>query len=189
MMADTVPAVQALGQCIFLPMLIIGGVAVPLASLPDWAQRLSAFFPGRYAVQALQACVTGDGLGAAGFSMFALLLIGGAGCLAGAMLFRWDAQQRFADVAGQGAGSASRSRHGSPSASLPTPAVRGGECPALCGTVSPSRLQTPVGRHPVAPTPAAPQHKPLRLKPRQRHRRRATPTPAPTATARPIGRS
>ena len=63
MMADNVPAVQALGQCIFLPMLIIGGVAVPLASLPDWAQRLSAFFPGRYAVEALQACVTGDGLG------------------------------------------------------------------------------------------------------------------------------
>ena len=55
MMADNVPAVQALGQCIFLPMLIIGGVAVPLASLPDWAQHLSAFFPGRYAVEALQA--------------------------------------------------------------------------------------------------------------------------------------
>jgi ABC-2 type transport system permease protein len=33
MLANTVPAVQALGQCIFLPMLIIGGVAVPLASL------------------------------------------------------------------------------------------------------------------------------------------------------------
>ena len=65
MLADNVPAVQALGQCIFLPMLIIGGVAVPLASLPDWAQRLSAFFPGRYAVEAIQACVTGDGLGAA----------------------------------------------------------------------------------------------------------------------------
>src|SRR6185503_4893877 len=67
MMADTVPAVQALGQCIFLPMLIIGGVAVPLATLPDWAQRLSSFFPGRYAVETLQACVTGNGLGAAQF--------------------------------------------------------------------------------------------------------------------------
>ena len=69
MMADNVPAVQALGQCIFLPMLIIGGVAVPLATLPDWAQRLSSFFPGRYAVEALQACVTGNGLGAARFSV------------------------------------------------------------------------------------------------------------------------
>ncbi len=45
-MADNVPAVQALGQCIFLPMLIIGGVAVPLESLPDWAQHVAAFFPG-----------------------------------------------------------------------------------------------------------------------------------------------
>ncbi len=96
MMADNVPAVQALGQCIFLPMLIIGGVAVPLASLPDWAQRLSAFFPGRYAVDALQACVTGNGLGRRGFSVLSLLLMGAAGCLAGAKMFRWDAEQRFA---------------------------------------------------------------------------------------------
>ena len=96
MMADNVPAVQALGQCIFLPMLIIGGVAVPLTTLPEWAQRLSAFFPGRYAVESIQATVTGDGLGAASFSVLALLLIGAAGCLAGVMMFRWDAEQRFA---------------------------------------------------------------------------------------------
>jgi ABC-2 type transporter len=101
MMADNVPAVQALGQCIFLPMLIIGGVAVPLASLPDWAQRLSAFFPGRYAVDAIQACVTGPGLNAARFNVFALLLIGAAGGLAGAKMFRWDSQQRFAATPGK----------------------------------------------------------------------------------------
>jgi ABC-type multidrug transport system permease subunit len=94
-MADNVPAVQALGQCIFLPMLIIGGIAVPLASLPDWAQHLSAFFPGRYAVQAVQASVSGEGLGAVRFDLLALTLIGAAGCVAGAMMFRWDAQQRF----------------------------------------------------------------------------------------------
>ncbi|MEO7274523.1 MAG: ABC transporter permease, partial [Vicinamibacterales bacterium] len=101
-MADTVPAVQALGQCIFLPMLIIGGVAVPLESLPDWAQHVAAFFPGRYAVEALRATVIGGGLGAAGFSIGALLLIGAAGCVAGGRLFRWDAQQRFASLAGKG---------------------------------------------------------------------------------------
>src|SRR3954469_2289917 len=61
MLADSVPAVQALGQCLFLPMLIIGGVAVPLTSLPNWAQHVSAFFPGRYAVEAIQACVNGNG--------------------------------------------------------------------------------------------------------------------------------
>lgn len=100
-LADNVPAVQALGQCLFLPMLIIGGIAVPLASLPDWAQHVSAFFPGRYAVEAVQASVTGNGLGTARFSLIALLLIGAAACVAGAKLFRWDAQQRFVTLRGK----------------------------------------------------------------------------------------
>jgi ABC-2 type transport system permease protein len=102
MLADNVPAVQALGQCVFLPMLIVGGVAVPLASLPAWAQHVSAFLPGRYAVQAIQACGNGDGLPAAGFSLFALVGIGAAGSLAGAKLFRWDRDQRFAAIPGKG---------------------------------------------------------------------------------------
>src|SRR5262245_29978254 len=101
MLADNVPAVQALGQCVFLPMLIIGGVAIPLASLPDWAQRLSLYLPGRYAVDIIQATANGDGLGTAGFHMLALLLIGAAGCLAGAKLFRWDQEQRFASEPGK----------------------------------------------------------------------------------------
>jgi ABC-2 type transport system permease protein len=100
-LADNVPAVQALGQSIFLPMLIIGGVAVQLSSLPTWAQHLSAFFPGRYAVEAMQACVTGPGLSVARFSLLALLLIGVAAGLAGARMFRWDAEQRFATMTGK----------------------------------------------------------------------------------------
>ncbi|HXW07099.1 MAG TPA: ABC transporter permease, partial [Vicinamibacterales bacterium] len=102
MTADTVPAVQALGQCVFLPMLIIGGVAVPLASLPEWAQHVSAFFPGRYAVEALHACVAGGGLGATPYSLIALAIIGAAGAIAGAKLFRWDAETRFAAQEGRG---------------------------------------------------------------------------------------
>jgi len=102
MLADNVPAVQALGQTIFLPMLIIGGVAVPLTSLPDWALHLSAYFPGRYAVEAIQATVNGPGLGSVGFSLLALLLIGTAACVAGAGMFRWDAKQRFATSHGKG---------------------------------------------------------------------------------------
>ena len=101
MMADNVPAVQALGQCIFLPMLIIGGIAVPLASLPPWAQHLSMFFPGRYAVDALQACVTGAGLGMVRFNLLALAIIGLGGCVAAAKMFRWDAQQRFSRRSGK----------------------------------------------------------------------------------------
>ncbi len=102
MMADTVPAVQALGQCVFLPMLIIGGVAVPLSSLPEWARRVSAFLPGRYAVDALQASVTGAGLSSAERTVPALIVIGAASCLAGAKLFRWDPRQRFAAMRGKG---------------------------------------------------------------------------------------
>src|SRR5690606_26620927 len=102
MLADNVPAVQALGQSIFLPMLIIGGVAVRLDSLPEWAQHLSAFFPGRYAVEALQVAATGEGLRDAGFALLALTLIGAAGCLAAAKTFRWDARERFVSRGGKG---------------------------------------------------------------------------------------
>ncbi len=101
MMADTVPAVQALGQCIFLPMLIIGGVAVQLVSLPEWVQHVSAFFPGRYAVEAIQRCVTGNGFEDVGFSLIVLTLMGAAGFLAGVKLFRWDTQQRFSRLPGK----------------------------------------------------------------------------------------
>lgn len=93
-LAGNVPAVQALGQCIFLPMLIIGGVAVRLSTLPDWALHVSTFFPGRYAVAAMQSNVTGQGLGGAGFDLLALALIGAAALTAGLALFRWDAGKR-----------------------------------------------------------------------------------------------
>jgi len=90
MLVDNVPAVQALGQCIFLPMLMIGGVAVPLQSLPQWAQHISAFFPGRYAVEAMQLSATGSGIAAAGFDLLALLLIAAASTIAAIAMFRWD---------------------------------------------------------------------------------------------------
>ena len=97
-LADTVPAVQALGQCVFLPMLIIGGVAVRLESLPAWAQHLSAFFPGRYAVQAIQSTAVGGGLPDARFSAAALVVIGVSGAVAALAMFRWESQQRFASL-------------------------------------------------------------------------------------------
>ena len=45
--------------------------------------------------------MTGPGLGGARFSLLALALTGFAGCLAGAKLFRWDANERFAQRAGK----------------------------------------------------------------------------------------
>ena len=91
-LADNVPAVQALGQCIFLPMIMIGGVGVPLAALPLWAQRVAGFMPGRYAVEVLQPCFNvPNGLDGAGFRLAALAVIGLAAGVSGAKLFRWEA--------------------------------------------------------------------------------------------------
>jgi ABC-2 type transport system permease protein len=92
--AETVLAAQALGQCVFLPMLVIGGVAVQIENLPAWVLPVTAFLPGRYAVVIIQACVSGDGLRPFGFPIVALLVTGAAGCLAGSSLFRWDSGAR-----------------------------------------------------------------------------------------------
>jgi len=94
-LANNVPAVQALGQCLFLPMIMIGGVGVPLAALPVWAQRVAGFMPGRYAVDVLQRCFTEQhGLRGAAFSLIALVVIGAAAGCAGLKLFRWESGQR-----------------------------------------------------------------------------------------------
>ena len=92
-LANDVPAVQALGQCLFLPMILIGGVGIPLAALPAWAQQAAGFMPGRYAVDVLQRAFTGPE-GWAGFSLLALVVIGTAAGIAGTRLFRWDAGRR-----------------------------------------------------------------------------------------------
>ena len=95
-LADTVPAVQALGQCIFLPMIMIGGVGVPLTALPDWAQHVAGFMPGRYAVEVLQPCFDGrNGFPGVGFRLGALGVIGLAAGVAAARLFRWEAGARI----------------------------------------------------------------------------------------------
>lgn len=91
-LASDVPAVQALGQCIFLPMIMVGGVGVPLAALPAWAQRIAGFMPGRYAVDALRHAYTmPEALAGSVFSFGALLLIGLVSGAVGLSYFRWDA--------------------------------------------------------------------------------------------------
>jgi len=93
--ADDVPSVQALGQCLFLPMIMLGGVGVPLAALPAWAQVVAGFMPGRYAVDVLQRCISNPrGLSREGFSLFALAVIGASARAVGSRIFRWDAGRR-----------------------------------------------------------------------------------------------
>ena len=70
---------------VFLPMIMIGGVGVPLRTLPEWAQHVAGFLPGRYAVEALEACIVPDGrgLGGAKFALAALGVIGAAAFVGG----------------------------------------------------------------------------------------------------------
>lgn len=95
MVADNVPAVQAMGQAIFLPLIIIGGVGVKLENLPHWAQHIASFFPGVYAVKALQLCQDGDGLSKAALQLLSLTVIGVAALFAGTKMFRWDVGQKL----------------------------------------------------------------------------------------------
>ena len=91
MLANSVGAVQAMGQCLFLPMLIIGGVAVPLPMLPGWAQTASLFMPGRSGVMAIDhATLPALSLAGAWFPLLALLVSFAAGIVAAGMVFRWD---------------------------------------------------------------------------------------------------
>jgi ABC-2 type transport system permease protein len=98
MIANSTHAVQALGQSLFLPMIMIGGVGVPLDMLPDWAKHVATFLPGRYAVQALDACVmdfaaTSTLYGP--YNLVALFAIGLASTFAAAKLFRWENNQKL----------------------------------------------------------------------------------------------
>lgn len=89
--ADSIPSVQGLGQLLFLPMIILGGVGVPVVALPDWAQKLSAFMPGRYAVEVIQASWLGrTPEGGLEIPLAALFIMGAVGWAVGLAGFRWD---------------------------------------------------------------------------------------------------
>jgi ABC-type multidrug transport system permease subunit len=90
-LANSVSAVQAMGQCIFLPMLMIGGVAVPLRLLPDWAFTVSGYMPGRPAVKLIDlALIQGIDVSSSWFSMSSLMAIGLAGAWAFFRTPRWE---------------------------------------------------------------------------------------------------
>ena len=97
MLADNVPAVQALGQAIFLPMIMIGGIGLKLDVLPEWARHVAAFLPGIYAVDAFEAALHEKAKSYAiplPYCLIALTLIGLSGLLAGRLMFRWDVGQK-----------------------------------------------------------------------------------------------
>lgn len=162
MLAPNVPAVQAIGQCIFLPMLVIGGVAVPLASLPDWALAASTFLPGRHAVAALQACVTGPGIAGVWFELAALLATGGSAFVAATQMFRWQPEGQGEAAGSKLWGLAALAAWASVGAAALVTG-RGVSSTAIVVAATPATYTLPAAAPPGAPRPA--------------------PAPAPAATA------
>ncbi len=94
-LANSIGSVQALGQSLFLPMIMIGGVGIPLHVLPPWAKHVSLFLPGRYAVDAIHNAFRAGGLSRDLYSLVALAMIGAAATLVGWKLFRWESSARL----------------------------------------------------------------------------------------------
>jgi ABC-2 type transport system permease protein len=94
--ASSIGAVQALGQSLFLPMIMIGGVGVPIRMLPPWAQDFSLFLPGRYAMELMERAYGYDfDWERFKWRMLILFIIGCSATLAGWKLFRWESDQRL----------------------------------------------------------------------------------------------
>lgn len=98
MLANNTGAVQAMGQCLFLPMIILGGVGIKLNTLPEGARVIASFLPSNYSVCVMTECIVPRGLGLHSaqsyFDLAALAIIGLSCCLIGVKLFRWEPEQK-----------------------------------------------------------------------------------------------
>jgi ABC-type transport system involved in cytochrome c biogenesis permease component len=95
-LANSIGAVQAMGQSLFLPMIMLGGVGVPYRMLPNWAHDISLFLPGRHAMELIERCYTHDfDWERAQWRVLTLAIIGLASLVAGWKLFRWEADERL----------------------------------------------------------------------------------------------
>lgn len=98
MLASSSGAVQGMGQCLFLPMIIFGGVGFKIDVLPQWGKHVAAFLPSHYAVRVMTECVIKKGAGLSSnysqFDLAALVAIGLSCCLISVKLFRWESEQK-----------------------------------------------------------------------------------------------
>jgi len=63
---------QTLANFFRFPMMFLGGVFVPLASMPAWLQGIARLFPLTYSVEALRAAFSGGSWATAGLDLGAL---------------------------------------------------------------------------------------------------------------------
>jgi len=63
---------QTLANFIRFPMMFLGGIFVPVSSLPVWLQVIARLLPLTYSVEALRAALSGETLAAAALDLIAL---------------------------------------------------------------------------------------------------------------------
>lgn len=87
---------QILTNILYMPMLMLGGAAIPLTIMPQWVQVIAQFLPSSYFMTGVQSILSGrttffGNLGGVG----ALVLTSAVGTLLGIKLFRWEKEEKM----------------------------------------------------------------------------------------------
>jgi imidazolonepropionase-like amidohydrolase/ABC-type multidrug transport system permease subunit len=87
---------QLLTNLLYMPMLMLGGAAIPLSIMPQWVQLIAQFLPSSYFMTGVQSILSGrttfiGNLGGVG----ALVLTSAVGTLLGIKLFRWEKEEKM----------------------------------------------------------------------------------------------
>ncbi len=93
--APNTRATVMLGQAVFLPSMLIGGLMFPAYSLPETLQKIALLLPSNHAMNLLNGWVANGTLTFNVYGSAAALFAGGALALGLALyLFNWDGQNR-----------------------------------------------------------------------------------------------
>jgi imidazolonepropionase-like amidohydrolase/ABC-type multidrug transport system permease subunit len=83
-------------QLIFMPTILLSGLSIPAALLPDWAQMIAGFLPASYLVTGLQGMILrGETLAANLAPLAALLATLVIAMFIAKQLFRWEKDERL----------------------------------------------------------------------------------------------
>ena len=98
--SNSVGESNLLVQCLYMPMMFLGGIMFPSSIMPRWAQSASQFVPSAYLVSGVQSIVTqGDTLAANWKSAGALMVTLGLGLFVASRLFRWEKEEKLKPAA------------------------------------------------------------------------------------------
>lgn len=94
--ANSVSEATTITQFLYLPMLLLSGATIPIAQLPEWAQRLASLLPATYLVDAVRGIlVRGEGLAQNWFCIVAMGATTVVSMVLARYLFRWNREDKI----------------------------------------------------------------------------------------------